>query len=229
MTAPTTQETQTAPTDAQPKTNTEEINAGKLRRQLAAEREKNQKNEERIAALEKIAMAASKSTVYQEDDADDSDEPYIDQKTFKKKISREKESIKKEIREEVRAEMRQTLEEEKAREYIKQNKDFESMMSQEVLQKFVDTHPKIAEAILKMPDGFDRQRLVYENIKALKVTEKPPESSVQKKIDDNRRSVFYTPPSGATPPYAPTGDYSPAGQKAAFAKLQEMKSRLRGV
>jgi hypothetical protein len=79
-----------------------------------------------------------------------------------------------------------------------------------------------------MPDGFDRQRLVYEAIKNTGVAKKEePVQSIQQKVDANRRSPYYSPSGVGAAPYAAAGDYSPAGQKNAYAKLQELKGRLR--
>ena len=54
------------------------------------------------------------------------------------------------------------------------------------------------------------------------------EPSIQDKIDANRRSPFYQPSGIGSAPYAgPDGDFSAAGQKTAYDKMQELKSRLR--
>ncbi len=53
------------------------------------------------------------------------------------------------------------------------------------------------------------------------------ESSIQEKIDANKRSPYYNPSSVGSSPYAVTGDFSANGQKQAYAKLQELKSKLR--
>jgi hypothetical protein len=79
-----------------------------------------------------------------------------------------------------------------------------------------------------MPEGFERQRLVYENIKALGV-DKPisKEPSVQEKIEANRKSPYYQPSGVGAAPYASQSDFSAGGQKQAYEKMQELKNRLR--
>ena len=77
--------------------------------------------------------------------------------------------------------------------------------------------------------GVERfQKLVYENIKALGV-DKPEQkqNSVQEKIDANKRSPYYQPSGVGSAPYASAGDFSDSGQKNAYAKMQELKKRLR--
>ena len=80
-----------------------------------------------------------------------------------------------------------------------------------------------------MPEGFERQKLVYQNIKELGV-DKPEQkqSTIQEKVDANRRSPFYQPTGVGTAPYATSGDFSQTGQKQAYAKMKELQARLRG-
>jgi len=88
--------------------------------------------------------------------------------------------------------------------------------------------PELAESILEMPEGFERQKLVYKNIKALGI-HKPAmkEPSIQEKVDANRRSPYYQPSGVSTAPYSQVGDFSNTGQKQAYEKMQQLKSQLR--
>ena len=120
------------------------------------------------------------------------------------------------------------LEQEKQHNYIKQNPDFQNVLNQENIQKFAEQHPAIAERMLRMPDNFDRQALLYEQIKVFQSKQKDDaKPSVQQTIDQNRRSPYYQPSGVGSSPYGATGDFSPAGQKNAYDKLQELKSKLR--
>ena len=116
--------------------------------------------------------------------------------------------------------------EERQNNWMKNNPDFQEVMSH--AEKFAQLDPELAETILEMPAGFERQKLVYKNIKALGIhKEKPRESSVQEKIDANRRSPYYQPSGVGASPYGNVGDFSPSGQKQAHDKMQELKNRLR--
>jgi len=53
------------------------------------------------------------------------------------------------------------------------------------------------------------------------------QASIQEKVDANRRSPYYQPTGVGSAPYGNTGDFSPAGQKNAYAKMQDLKNRLR--
>ncbi len=95
-------------------------------------------------------------------------------------------------------------------------------------QKFADNDPELAETILQMPEGFERQKLVYKNIKALGL-HKPAQkqSTIQEKIDQNRRSPYYQASGVGSAPYASQGDFSAGGQKNAYEKMLELKKNLR--
>jgi len=181
-----TQEVQATSSEA-PKT--PDINLSNMRKQLEAERAEKAQMVARMAELEKMANIRSKAV---EEDEDMGDEPYIDPRTFKKKMATERESIKKEAKEELKFEMRQMLDEEKKVSYLKQNSDFDHIMSPEIVQRFAEKHPGMAEAILRMPDVFERQKLVYEAIKTTGAHQKEmPKSSIQETIDKNKRSPYY--------------------------------------
>lgn len=204
---------------------TPDVNLVNMRKQLEAERAEKAQMAARMAELEKMASIRSKS---HDDDDDMGDEPYIDPKTFKKKMATERETIKKEAKEELKQEMRQILEDEKRVTYLKQNADFDHIMSPEIVQRFAEKHPGMAEAILRMPDGFERQRLVYEAIKTTGAHQKEmPKSSIQETVDKNRKNPYYMPSGVGTAPYASSGDFSPSGQKNAYEKLQQLKNNLR--
>ena len=159
-------------------------------------------------------------------DEDDSDEPYVDHKRLNKKLSKLGEITQSEIQKAMEHAKNNAKEELRQEMWIENNPDFyETLKSAE---RFAEKAPKLAESILRMPEGFERQKLVYQNIKALGLDQpekKPP--SIQEKIDANRRSPYYQPSGIGTAPYASQGDFSPAGQKNAYDKLQELKKNLR--
>lgn len=197
------------------KQNEKDYNFAKLRESL-------EQAKQEIAQLKQMSSAPVNNY-----DDDSSDEPYVDQKRFKKTLEEVKKEIRKESREEAVSIARELLNEERKTHYLKSNADFNATMSPEILQKFEDSHPKIAESILKMPEGFERQKLVYESIKALGVDRpQAKEPSVQDRIEANRRSPYYQGGGTGSAPYESTGDFSPAGQKGAYEKMQELKARI---
>jgi hypothetical protein len=205
----------------------QEVNFQKIRKQLEQERSEKQQMQQRLAELEK-SHSQKQQAQFSSDDDDESGEPYVDHKRLEKKFKKFESSLDEKIDQKAEQKARMMIEQDRQQNYVKTNPDFQDTLTQENIQKFAEKHPAIAERMLRMPDNFDRQALLYEQIKALQVNKKEePKPSVQQTIDANRRSPFYQPTGVGTSPYAQTGDFSPAGQKNAYAKLQELKSRLK--
>jgi hypothetical protein len=215
MTAPSVNQNQdNKPSD-------KELNFGQLKA-----RYENQLQQERAARMdaERIAQERSK-TALQEDDDDDS-EPYVDKKKLDKKLARHGEQTRLQTSNQINEAVHIAIKEERKQNWIKNNPDFYETLQH--AEKFAQADPELAETILEMPEGFERQKLVYKSIKAMGINRPvAKEPSIQEKIDANRRSPFYQPSSVGTSPYSSQGDYSAGGQKEAYAKMQELKNRLR--
>jgi hypothetical protein len=191
----------------------------KYERQLAQEKSKREE-------AERLAQEALARRQHVDDDEEDNPEPYVDDKRLKKKLSSFEKKLEEKIEKKAEEKARLLLEKEKQESWLRQNPDFYEVMKN--ADKFAQRDPELAETILQMPEGFERQKLVYKNIKALGLHKpEPKQPSIQEKIDANRRSPYYQPSGIGTAPYAPTGDFSPAGQRSAYEKLKELKSRLR--
>lgn len=186
-----------------------------------------QLEQERQARLEaeRLAQEAQSKKQVEEEEEDDN-EPYVDKKKLAKKLAKQNQSTQSDIQKAMEIAKQKAKEELKQEIWLENNPDFYDVLQQ--AEKFAARAPKLAESILRMPEGFERQKLVYQNIKELGL-DKPEkkEASVQEKIDANRRSPYYQPTSVGTAPYASGGDFSPAGQKNAYEKMKELKSRLR--
>lgn len=214
MTAPT-QENQ------EQKQNDKELNFRALEAKL------NQERQARFEAEKKLQEAVSKKNLpTDDDDDDDDDEPYIDKKKLNKKLARHGQSTQTEIQKAMEIAKQTAKEELKQEMWLENNPDFYDVLQH--AEKFAQKAPKLAETILRMPEGFERQKLVYQSIKEMGV-DKPEvkQPSIQDKIDSNRRSPYYQPSGMGAAPYAQVGDFSPAGQKAAHDKMKELQARLR--
>ncbi len=188
-------------------------------------RELEQERSARIEA-ERIAQEAlSKRQSVSEDDEDDN-EPYVDKRKLNKTLAKFGEQTKQQTHGEIQKAVQNALQEERKSMWLKQNSDFYDVL--EHADKLALRNPDLAETILEMPESFERQKLVYKNIKALGL-DKPEQKqqTIQEKVDANRRSPFYQPTGVGAPPYASAGDFSPQGQKQAYEKMKELKSRLR--
>ena len=220
-----TSQTQVQNTVAESKPSDKELNF----RNLEARYEK-QLQQERSARLEaeRVAKEALDRRSNQSDDDDENDpDPYVDKKNLKKKLSKFGEETKQSTQAQVKEAVQQALKQERQENWLKTNSDFHDVMDK-YAETFANHSPELANLILQMPQGFERQQLVYNNIKALGI-DKPKQSasSIQEKIDANKRSPYYQPSGIGTSPYASVSDFSTQGQKQAYDKLQELKSRLR--
>ena len=219
MTAP---EQENQPQNTQEvKQNDKEYNFRQLEAKLAQERQA------RLEA-ERIAQEAlaRKNQVQEEDEDEGSDEPYVDHKRLNKKLNRFNEATKSEIQKAMEIAKQHAKEELKQELYLEQNPDFFDTLKH--AETFAQRNPRLAETILRMPEGFDRQKLVYENIKAMGIDKpQPKQSDIQQKVDNNRKSPYYQPSNVGSSPYAQVGDFSAAGQKNAYQKMKEMQKQFR--
>jgi len=184
------------------------------------ERELQQERAAREAAEKRVAEQESRPA------NEDDDEPYVNKKKLDKTLSRFGQESKKETQSEIQRAVQTAIREEKKANWVNQNKDFYDILGH--ADKLMEADPDLAESILEMPEGFERQKLVYKNIKALGL-HKPKEvkSTIQDKVNANQRGPYYQPSNIGTAPYASQGDFSQAGQKQAYDKMQELKSRMR--
>jgi len=184
--------------------------------------------QERAARMEaeRQLQESRRAPLHIDEDEDDSSEPYVDHKRLNKTLARQEQKYTQQTQSEIQKAVQQAILNERRENWLKQNGDFYDVLQH--AEKFAQHDPELAETILSMPEGFERQKLVYKNIKALGL-HKPPEKvpSIQDKVDANRRSPYYQPGGVGNTPYATSSDFSQTGQKQAYEKMQELKSRLR--
>lgn len=192
----------------------------KYQRQVEQERAARLEAEKKNEELQAYRQAQSK-----DDDDDVSSEPYIDEKRLTKKMNKFGQATQTEINKAMEQAKYAAKEELKQEMWLDNNPDFYETL--QLAEKFAQEAPELAKTILRMPEGFERQKLVYQNIKQLGIDKpKSKEPSIQDKIDANRRSPYYQPSGVGTSPYQTQSDFSPTGQKQAYAKMQELKARL---
>lgn len=202
------------------KSNDKEVNFSMFRKQFGQQLE--QEKQARLAAEEKVALLEQQRS-NSHDDNDDDNEPYVDKKALRKEFSRFSQDLDKRIEKKAEEKARALVEQERQSAFLKQNSDFNQILTPELIAKFAEKHPEVAEQMLEMPDNFSRQKLLYQNIKALGL-HKPPEvkPAIQDTIDRNRRFPGYQPSAGANPPYENSGDFSQQGQKNAYEKMKAL-------
>lgn len=204
-----------------------EYNFAQLRKQLEQEKQARLQSDQRLAQIEEERARPRQEDV----NDDDSDEPYVDKKTLNKKLMSWEKALESKFDKKAEEKARELVEQERQSLYLENNKDFNDVLKPELIQKFAEAHPGLAKAMLKMPDNFERQQLLYENIKSLGINKPPaPKEDIQAKIDANRRSPYYQPSAAAgAPPYASVGDFSQAGQKNAYDNMKKLINNRRAL
>lgn len=219
-----TDETQSNQEEIQ-KTNSKEDNLVRMRQHY--ERQLEQERQARLEA-EKTAQdyATKLKPKHEEDDEEDDSEPYIDRKKLKNTLNKFGQNTQSEIQKAMEMAKRTAKDELKQEMWLENNPDFYDTLQH--AEKFSQKHPKLADTILRMPDGFERQKLVYHAIKDMGIDRPEVKApSIQDKIDANRRSPYYQPTGVGSAPPTMQGDFSPSGKKNAFEKMQQLKKNLR--
>ncbi len=198
-----------------------ELNFRKLeakhQQEMAYERGKREELEKRMQE-----MSQSKSQEIEEDET----EPYVDHKKLNKSLTKFGQNTQSEIQKAMQQAKNDAKEELKQEMFLENNSDFYQVL--EYAEKFAQKSPKLAENILRMPEGFERQKLVYHTIKEMGI-DKPETKTqtIQEKVDSNRRPQFYQPAGVGAAPYTSAANFSPEGQKQAYDKMKELQARLR--
>lgn len=214
--------TEVSTTPVESKVSDKEFNFRQLESKYRTEVER--ERQARLELEQKLQAMSQQNNIANEEE--ESSEPYVDNRRLEKKLARFGQSTQSDIQKAMEKAKQDAKEELRQELWLDSNPDFFDVLQN--AEKFAQTNPMLADSILKMPDSFERKKLVYANIKAMNLHKPAPvESSIQDKIDANKRSPFYQPSNIGTAPYAPTGDFSDAGKKAAYDKMQQSKSRLR--
>lgn len=216
--------TDTPETNQVQQQNDKELNFRALQNKY--ERALQEANNARVEAERKAEEALRRQPMHVDEDDDDSSEPYVDHKRLNKTLAKHEQKFAQQTQTEIQKAVQQAIQNERRENWLKNNPDFYDILQH--AEKFAQHDPELAETILSMPEGFERQKLVYKNIKALGI-HKPTEKveTIQSKVDANRRTPYYQPGGMGNIPYSSSSDFSQSGQKQGYEKMQELKSRLR--
>jgi len=221
-----TEEQNTNQQQVENKVSDKELNFRKVEaKQREAEQQLYQERQARLELERRLQEIQSKSHVEEDDD---DNEPYVDKKKLEKKLSAFERKWEDKFDRKVEEKARMLIKEKEDEEWLNEHSDFSEIMNEENLTKLVSRSPALAASIKRIPDSPEKQKLVYNSIKAMelhKTAEKQP--SIQEKIDANKRSPYYIPGGPANPPYNMTGDFSPSGQKSAYEKMKQLQKNSR--
>jgi hypothetical protein len=210
-------------------TNSQEVKATDKEMNFRAQQQKYERllEQERNARLEaeRVAQEATNKRNQQEEEEDDS-EPYVDKKKLNRTLAKFGEQTKQNFNSEIQKAVQIAREQEKQENWLESNPDFYNIL-QTHSEKLVQKSPMLAKSILNMPDNFERQKLVYLNIKELGL-DKPEvkQTSIQDKVNANQRSPYYQPSGVGSSPYSQASDFSVAGQKSAYDKMKALQNRV---
>ncbi len=224
------QNPQAQPAPVEQKQNEKEYNFRMVERRAQEAERRAQEAERRAEDANRRAQELSQIKADLHDEDDETDEPYVAPKSLKKQLNRFGQTTQQDIQKAMEQAKYAAKEELKQEMWLENNPDFEKVMSEDNTNKFWSENRDLANTILRMPEGFERQKLVYQTIKRLGIDQpqqKQKESSTQEKIDANRRSGSYMPSGSGSHPYVRGGDFSEQGKKAAFDKIQALKSTMR--
>lgn len=216
-------------TTQEPKSQTKELNFERLRKEnerlaqhAEAERQARLKIESEIAAWRQHYEAS------RNEEEDESDEPYIDRKTFKKQLSRLEKQLEEKIDKKAEEKARTLLEEAQKKDFAyklkSEYRDFDEVLNSETAEKFSQQHPELAQEVLSIPDEYQRRKMAYQMIKSIGLHKKEDavKASAQAKIDANLRNPYFHAGAIANGSQLPIGDFSEAGQKAAYEKMKAL-------
>lgn len=226
MTNPAETTATTQPQTAQ--VSDKELNFRKLEERY--ERMLQEERQKRAEAEAAIQQQQQKRHVSPDEDEEDDSEPYVDRRRLKKELKSFASSSKQETQSEIQKAVAVALEKERQQSWMDHNPDFYDVMQH--AESLAQKAPNMAKTILNMPDGFERQKLVYNAIKELGINKKEePKTSIQDEIKNNKKGNYYTPSGQGTAPYqgyvVGNKDWSPSEGANAYKQMQALKNKLR--
>lgn len=207
------------------KENSKEYNFAAIRKALE---EANKRADNMTQEKEELAhrMAALESRLTPKETEEDDDEPYLETRKFKKEMSKLKNEFEQE-HQKMKKSWENTQQEEKRQMFLKEHPDFNEVLNEESVIKFATDHPELAEPIANLPNNFDRQKLMFQQIKFLNKKEQT-QSNIQESVNQRQRGPFYQPTGvGNAPSGGYQGDFSEEGKKKAWEKMKQMQKTLR--
>lgn len=192
----------------------------KYEQKLANERLERQKEKEEFN--KRFEELQRKESVPEDNDDDDE---YIDKRKLTRQFTDFEKKLDTKIDTAAEKKARMMLQERDKERWQKENDDFYQVLEKHA-DEFQKQYPHLAQSILNVADPFERQRMAYENIKALGLNK--PKESIQDTVNQKQQSPYYQPTNIGNSPYSNTsGDYSPAGRKNAYEQMKALQQKLR--
>lgn len=106
--------------------------------------------------------------------------------------------------------------------------DYDSVMSEANIAKLEQTSPAFLKTVLKIDDDYERRLLTYEYLKSQIGKIEEPKSSIQDRVEENKRNPYYSPAGSGTPAAVDFDIKSKSARDQAYAKLKAAQRRPLG-
>lgn len=217
-------EDQTKNEGAEPKKDDKELNfralESKYEKMLADERQERQREKEEFN--KKLNEFQSQ---YQQSHETEDDDEYVDTRRLSKKLTDFEKKLEAKIETAAEKKARLMFQERDKEKWQRDHEDFYNVLEKHA-DEFQQKYPHLANSILQISDPFEKQRMAYENIKALGIDK--PKASIQETVNQKQRGPYYQPSNVGSAPYSNnSGDFSPTGQKSAYENMKALQARMR--
>ena len=207
-----------------------ELNFRRLEAAREADREARTRAEMEAEMLKREMAEIKQMLQPKESDPLDDVEDYVDPARLRAKLEKERTAFErkaKEIAKNTYEEIeRSRVENEKKNFMQKLHKDFpdfDQVMNESNILALEKSDPVFLEAVLAVPDDYERRRMTYNKIKGMRPKEE--KKSIQERVVENQQNSYYTSTGFAAPTAVEFDLNSREAREAAYAKLKQAQRR----
>lgn len=102
--------------------------------------------------------------------------------------------------------------------------DYDQVMNENSIVNLEKSDPVFLQAVLKIPDEYERRKITYDRLKAQQRSAEPG-PSIKEKVAENAQNPFYIPPGSGTPAAVDYDLKSPQARQQAYERLKAAQRR----
>jgi hypothetical protein len=215
------------PAPAAPEPSDKELNFRRLEAAREQEREARiraevqaQHMQQELENIKQMLQPADKDPL---DDAED-----YDPARLKAKFAREKANYQKEAENIARKTYEKLEAERNQKNYLQrlqsEHSDYNQVMNDANIIDLERNDPGFVNAVLKIPDEYERRKVTYERLKQQRANS-PPRQSIQDKVAENAMNPYHIPAGSGAPAAVDYDLKSPASRQNAYEKLKAAQRR----
>lgn len=214
------------PAPAAPESSDRDVNFRRLEAAREQEREAriraelhNQHMQKELENIKQMLQPAEKDPL---DDVDEYDPAAMKamRERERERNRREAETIAKKTYEKMDAERNQ-------KNYLSRLKsehgDYDQVMNENSIVNLEKSDPVFVQAVLKIPDEYERRKITYDRLKAINSQSQAP--SIKEKVAENASNPYYIPPGSGTPAAVDYDLKSPQARQQAYERLKAAQRR----